>query len=107
MGQSDSSLLCATVKQPISAGIDGSSWDFQLYIGVSIILFPSMFIWPFTSYYCRSTNQKMEFGFTNKSFSVFLNRESMMEIAQVIQMILTMQFWLWVMAQRVMKITGL
>lgn len=31
--QSDRSLLCATVKQPISAGIDGSSWDFQLYIG--------------------------------------------------------------------------
>ncbi|KAG4948547.1 hypothetical protein JHK86_041786 [Glycine max] len=33
VGQSDSSLLCATVKQPISAGIDGTSWDFQLYIG--------------------------------------------------------------------------
>ncbi|KAG4945682.1 hypothetical protein JHK87_041689 [Glycine soja] len=44
VGQSDSSLLCATVKQPISAGIDGTSWDFQLYIGVSVILFPSMFI---------------------------------------------------------------
>ncbi|RDX70011.1 Oryzain alpha chain, partial [Mucuna pruriens] len=33
VGQSDSSLLCATVKQPISAAIDGSSWDFQLYTG--------------------------------------------------------------------------
>ncbi|WJX26792.1 hypothetical protein P8452_15670 [Trifolium repens] len=33
VAQSDSSLLCATVKQPISAGIDGSSIDFQLYTG--------------------------------------------------------------------------
>ncbi|KAK7306535.1 hypothetical protein VNO77_44482 [Canavalia gladiata] len=33
VAQSDSSLLCATVKQPISAGIVGSSLDFQLYTG--------------------------------------------------------------------------
>ncbi|XP_027338160.1 cysteine protease XCP1-like [Abrus precatorius] len=33
VAQSDSSLLCATTKQPVSAAIDGSSWDFQLYTG--------------------------------------------------------------------------
>ncbi|MED6155051.1 hypothetical protein PIB30_002267 [Stylosanthes scabra] len=33
VAQSDSALLCATVKQPISAAIDGSSLDFQLYTG--------------------------------------------------------------------------
>ncbi|XP_020232327.1 low-temperature-induced cysteine proteinase [Cajanus cajan] len=33
VAESDSALLCATVKQPISAGIDGSSLDFQLYTG--------------------------------------------------------------------------
>ncbi|KAK7332047.1 hypothetical protein VNO80_28794 [Phaseolus coccineus] len=33
VGQSDNSLLCATVKQPISVAIDGSSLDFQLYTG--------------------------------------------------------------------------
>ncbi|MED6156270.1 hypothetical protein PIB30_013076 [Stylosanthes scabra] len=34
VAQSDSALVCATtVKQPISAGIDGNSLDFQLYIG--------------------------------------------------------------------------
>ncbi|XP_061342716.1 low-temperature-induced cysteine proteinase-like [Gastrolobium bilobum] len=33
VAQSDSSLLCATAKQPISAGIDGSALDFQLYTG--------------------------------------------------------------------------
>lgn len=38
MTQSDSALLCATVKQPISVGIDGSSLDFQLYTGVSVRL---------------------------------------------------------------------
>jgi len=37
VGQSDNSLLCATVKQPISVAIDGSSLDFQLYTGVSVI----------------------------------------------------------------------
>ncbi|KEH36607.1 papain family cysteine protease [Medicago truncatula] len=31
--QSDSALFCATVKQPISVGIDGSTLDFQLYTG--------------------------------------------------------------------------
>lgn len=36
MAQSDSAVLCATVKQPISAGIDGGSLDFQLYTGVSV-----------------------------------------------------------------------
>jgi len=36
--QSESALLCATVKQPISVGIDGSTLDFQLYTGVSVIL---------------------------------------------------------------------
>lgn len=30
-----SALLCAVVNQPVSVGIDGSSWDFQLYTGVS------------------------------------------------------------------------
>ncbi|KAG1335253.1 low-temperature-induced cysteine proteinase [Cocos nucifera] len=29
----DSALLCAVVNQPVSVGIDGSSWDFQLYTG--------------------------------------------------------------------------
>ncbi|TKY71846.1 Oryzain beta chain [Spatholobus suberectus] len=33
VAQSDSALLCATAKQPISVGIDGSSLDFQLYTG--------------------------------------------------------------------------
>jgi hypothetical protein len=33
---SDSALLCATVQQPISVGMDGSALDFQLYTGVSI-----------------------------------------------------------------------
>ncbi|KAL9257253.1 Cysteine proteinase RD21A-like protein [Drosera capensis] len=31
--QSDSALLCGTVTQPISVGIDGSAIDFQLYTG--------------------------------------------------------------------------
>ncbi|KAF7803320.1 low-temperature-induced cysteine proteinase-like [Senna tora] len=31
--RTDSALLCATAKQPISVGIDGSSLDFQLYTG--------------------------------------------------------------------------
>lgn len=31
--ESDSALLCATVDQPISAGMDGSAIDFQLYTG--------------------------------------------------------------------------
>ncbi|KAL9346523.1 hypothetical protein Peur_061376 [Populus x canadensis] len=30
---SDSALLCATVQQPISVGMDGSALDFQLYTG--------------------------------------------------------------------------
>lgn len=34
VAQTDSALLCATVKQPISVGMDGSSIDFQLYTGV-------------------------------------------------------------------------
>ncbi|XP_057740852.1 low-temperature-induced cysteine proteinase-like [Arachis stenosperma] len=33
VAKSDSALLCATVKQPISAAIHGSSLDFQLYTG--------------------------------------------------------------------------
>lgn len=35
VGESDSALLCATVQQPISVGIDGSAIDFQLYTSVS------------------------------------------------------------------------
>ncbi|KAL9236840.1 hypothetical protein vseg_011464 [Gypsophila vaccaria] len=31
--ESESALLCATVNQPVSVGIDASSWDFQLYAG--------------------------------------------------------------------------
>uniref|UniRef100_A0A2N9HXD7 Uncharacterized protein n=1 Tax=Fagus sylvatica TaxID=28930 RepID=A0A2N9HXD7_FAGSY len=31
VAESDSALLCATVQQPISVGMDGSAWDFQLY----------------------------------------------------------------------------
>ncbi|KAF5474531.1 hypothetical protein F2P56_006422 [Juglans regia] len=31
VSESDSALLCATVQQPISVGIDGSAIDFQLY----------------------------------------------------------------------------
>ncbi|KAI9120344.1 hypothetical protein K1719_007377 [Acacia pycnantha] len=31
--QTESALLCATVKQPISVGMDGSALDFQLYTG--------------------------------------------------------------------------
>ncbi|CAM8994811.1 unnamed protein product [Rhodiola kirilowii] len=31
--ESDSALLCASVKQPVSVGIDGSAIDFQLYTG--------------------------------------------------------------------------
>lgn len=37
VGESDSDLLCANVQQPISVGIDGSAWDFQLYTGVSLL----------------------------------------------------------------------
>ncbi|GLJ37444.1 hypothetical protein SUGI_0760770 [Cryptomeria japonica] len=33
VAESDSALLCAAAKQPISVGIDGSAWDFQLYSG--------------------------------------------------------------------------
>ncbi|KAJ7968711.1 Cysteine proteinase RD21a [Quillaja saponaria] len=33
VAESDSALLCATVNQPISVGMDGSAWDFQLYTG--------------------------------------------------------------------------
>ncbi|KAF5728728.1 Xylem bark cysteine peptidase 3 isoform 1 [Tripterygium wilfordii] len=33
VGESDSALLCATVQQPISVGMDGSAIDFQLYTG--------------------------------------------------------------------------
>ncbi|KAF5729176.1 Xylem bark cysteine peptidase 3 isoform 2 [Tripterygium wilfordii] len=33
VGESDSALLCATPQQPISAGMDGSAIDFQLYTG--------------------------------------------------------------------------
>jgi hypothetical protein len=41
----DSALLCATVQQPISVGMDGSALDFQLYTGVSI----SSLSWNFRS----------------------------------------------------------
>ena len=34
--ESDSALLCAVAKQPVSVGMDGSAIDFQLYTGVSI-----------------------------------------------------------------------
>ncbi|KAG6674854.1 hypothetical protein I3842_15G067700 [Carya illinoinensis] len=34
MSESDSALLCATIQQPISVGIDGSAMDFQLYLNV-------------------------------------------------------------------------
>lgn len=34
--ESDSALLCATVNQPISVGIDGGTIDFQLYTSVSL-----------------------------------------------------------------------
>ena len=34
--ESDSALLCATVNQPISVGIDGSALDFQLYTSVGL-----------------------------------------------------------------------
>lgn len=37
VGESDGDLLCATVQQPISVGIDGSALDFQLYTGVSLL----------------------------------------------------------------------
>lgn len=37
VSESDSALLCASVQQPISVGIDGSTWDFQLYTSVSQI----------------------------------------------------------------------
>ncbi|KAM6567643.1 hypothetical protein CsatA_026771 [Cannabis sativa] len=33
VGESDRDLLCATIHQPISVGIDGSALDFQLYTG--------------------------------------------------------------------------
>ena len=39
--QSDSALLCATVNQPISVGIDGSTIDFQLY--TSVCFTPNLF----------------------------------------------------------------
>ena len=35
VGESDADLLCAAYQQPVSVGIDGSAWDFQLYTGVS------------------------------------------------------------------------
>uniref|UniRef100_A0A6N2KGG1 Cysteine protease n=1 Tax=Salix viminalis TaxID=40686 RepID=A0A6N2KGG1_SALVM len=33
VNETDSALLCATVQQPISVGMDGSALDFQLYTG--------------------------------------------------------------------------
>ncbi|KAF6176057.1 hypothetical protein GIB67_000151 [Kingdonia uniflora] len=33
VAEEDSALLCAVANQPISVGIDGSAWDFQLYTG--------------------------------------------------------------------------
>ncbi|KAJ4981757.1 hypothetical protein NE237_032594 [Protea cynaroides] len=33
VAEEESALLCAVVQQPVSVGIDGSSWDFQLYTG--------------------------------------------------------------------------
>ena len=39
VARADSALLCATAKQPISVGIDGSAIDFQLYTGVSLVLY--------------------------------------------------------------------
>ncbi|KAM1796641.1 hypothetical protein ACFX11_036863 [Malus domestica] len=33
VGETDGDLLCASVQQPISVGMDGSAWDFQLYTG--------------------------------------------------------------------------
>lgn len=35
VGETDADLLCAAVQQPVSVGMDGSAWDFQLYTGVS------------------------------------------------------------------------
>ncbi|XP_042503946.1 low-temperature-induced cysteine proteinase-like [Macadamia integrifolia] len=33
VAEEDSAMLCAVVQQPVSVGIDGSAWDFQLYTG--------------------------------------------------------------------------
>lgn len=33
--EEESAVLCAVVQQPVSAGMDGSAIDFQLYTGVS------------------------------------------------------------------------
>lgn len=37
VAEEESSLFCAVLNQPISVGIDGGAWDFQLYTSVSII----------------------------------------------------------------------
>lgn len=37
VAESDSALLCASVQQPVSVGMDGSALDFQLYTSVSLI----------------------------------------------------------------------
>lgn len=42
VAEEESALFCAVLNQPISVGIDGSAWDFQLYTSVSII--PASFI---------------------------------------------------------------
>lgn len=36
VAEEESALFCAVLNQPISVGIDGSAWDFQLYSSVSI-----------------------------------------------------------------------
>lgn len=35
--ETETGLFNAVLQQPISVGMDGSSWDFQLYSGVSLI----------------------------------------------------------------------
>jgi len=37
VAESDGALLCASVQQPVSVGMDGSALDFQLYTSVSLI----------------------------------------------------------------------
>lgn len=37
VAEEESALFCAVLNQPISVGIDGGAWDFQLYTSVSII----------------------------------------------------------------------
>lgn len=36
--EEESAIVCALLNQPVSVGIDGGAYDFQLYSGVSLLI---------------------------------------------------------------------